>query len=88
MIHYSNCIILKESILEDNAMIRMISVPETLIHKISEAGKAFQDLEDELEDFLLVSDTEFINKMRRSKKAHIEGNTRSFNNLKKELCID
>jgi len=69
-------------------MARMISVPETLIQKISETGRAFQALEDELEDFLLVSDAEFIEKMRRSKKAHIEGNTRSFHNLKKELCID
>ena len=46
-------------------MTKMISVPETLIQKISEAGRAFQDLEDELEDFLLVSDPEFIAKMRR-----------------------
>jgi len=69
-------------------MKRMVSVPETLIQKISEAGRAFQALEDELEDFLFVSDAEFIEKMRRSKKAHIEGNTRSFHNLKKELCID
>ena len=86
--YFSNCIILRKSISKDNAMTRMISVPETLIQKISEAGRAFQDLEDELEDFLLVSDTEFIEKMRRSKEAHIEGNTRSFDNLKKELCID
>jgi len=69
-------------------MARMISVPETLLKKLSKASRAFQDLEDELEDFLFVSDPEFIAKMRRSRKAHIEGDTRSFDMLKKGLCTD
>ena len=69
-------------------MNRMISVPETLLKKISEASRAFQDFEDELEDFLLVSDPEFLAKMPRSRKSHIEGDTRSFDILKKDLCID
>ena len=37
-------------------MSRMISVPETLLKKISKASRAFQDLEDELEDFLYCLD--------------------------------
>jgi len=69
-------------------MPRMISVPETLLKKISKAGKAFQELEDELEDYLLTSDPTFIEKMRRSRKAHIEGNVRPFSQLKSERCID
>jgi len=69
-------------------MSRMVSVPESLLKKISKAGQAFQDLEDELEDFLLVSDPDFLQKMRRSRKAHIEGETKPFQTLKRELCID
>jgi hypothetical protein len=69
-------------------MPRMISVPETLIEKISKAGKAFQELEDELEDYLLASDQTFIEKMRRSRKAHIEGDVRPFSQLKNDQCID
>lgn len=69
-------------------MPRMISVPETLIEKISKAGRAFQALEDELEDYLLTSDQTFIEKMRRSRKAHVEGNVRPFSLLKREQCID
>ena len=88
MNRFSNYITIKKLIKDEDIMTRMISVPETLIKKISEAGRAFQDLEDELEDFLFVSDTEFIAKMRRSKKAHIEGKTISFDNLKKEVCTD
>jgi len=73
---------------EDLVMPRMISVPETLIEKISKAGKAFQELEDELEDYLLASDPTFVEKMRRSRKAHIEGDVRPFRELKSEPCID
>ena len=69
-------------------MSRMISVPETLIEKISKAGRAFQELEDELEDHLLASDQTFIGKMRRSRKAHVEGHVRPFSLLKSEQCID
>lgn len=69
-------------------MPKMISVPETLIEKISKAGKAFQELEDELEDYLLTSDPAFIEKMRRSRKSHVEGNVRPFSVLKSDQCID
>jgi hypothetical protein len=72
----------------DRAMARMISVPETLLGKISKAGKAFQEMEDELEEFLLASDQAFIDKMRRSRKAHIARNVRPFNHLKREQCIE
>lgn len=44
----------------------------------TKAGKAFQEMEDELEEFLLASDQAFIDKMRRSRKAHIAGNVRPF----------
>jgi len=66
----------------------MISVPESLLDKISKASKAFQALEDELEDYLLASDQNFIEKMRRSRKAHANGNVRPFSHLKREQCID
>ena len=69
-------------------MSKMISVPESILKKISKASRAFQDLEDELEDSLLVSDRDFLAKMRRSRKAHMESETRPFEALKKEICID
>jgi len=69
-------------------MVRMISVPETILKKTSKANRAFQDLEDDLEDFLFVSDPDFLAKMRRSRKAHMESETRPFEALKKEICID
>lgn len=67
---------------------KTIEVPATLIKKMSKATHAFQELEDELEDFLLLSDPEFLAKMRRSRADHVSGKTRPLEKLKKELCIE
>lgn len=68
-------------------MPKTIEVPASLIKKISKATHAFHELEDELEDFLLLSDSEFLAKMRRSRKNHLAGKTRPLESLKQELCI-
>jgi len=69
-------------------MPKTIEVSESLIKKISKASQAFQELEDELEDSLLLSDPEFLAKMRRSRADHIAGRVKPIEALKKELCID
>ena len=69
-------------------MPKTIEVPESLIKKINKASRAFQELEDELEDFLLLSDPEFLAKMRRARADHIAGKVRPIEALKKELCIE
>lgn len=68
-------------------MSKTIEIPVSLIKKLSKAAHAFHELEDELEDFLLLSDPEFLAKMHRSRKYHLAGKTRPFSKLKKELCI-
>ena len=68
-------------------MQRTVDVPVSLIGKISKAARAFEELEGEMEDFLLSKDPEFLDKMRRSRKAHLSGKTSPLSRLKKELCI-
>ena len=69
-------------------MSKTIEVPVALIKKLSKATRAFQELEDELEDFLLLSEPEFLDKMRRSRVSHLTGKTRPLEELKKELCTE
>lgn len=69
-------------------MPKVVEVPLSLIKKISKASRAFQELENELEDFFLLSDPEFLDKMRRSRSDHIAGKTKPFDDLKKDLCIE
>ena len=68
-------------------MQKTVDVPVSLIGKISKAARAFEELEDEMEDFLLSKDPEFLDKMRRAKKDHISGKTKPLSRLKKDLCI-
>ncbi len=68
-------------------MQKTIEVPASLLGKISKATKAFEELEDEMEDFFLSKDPEFLEKMRRARKDHLAGKTRPLKNLKKDLCI-
>lgn len=68
-------------------MPKTIEVPASLIKKLSKATRAFQEMEDELEDFLLLSDPVFLAKMHRSRTDHLSGKTRPLEELKKELCI-
>ncbi len=49
-------------------MQKTIKIPITVISKISRATKAFEELEDELEDLLLSKDSEFLKKCARLKK--------------------
>lgn len=69
-------------------MSKTIAVPESLLKKLSQATRAFQQLEDELEDFLLLSDPEFLAKMRSARAGHLSGKTRPLKALKKDLCIE
>ncbi|MBI5632219.1 MAG: hypothetical protein HZA15_01920 [Nitrospirae bacterium] len=68
-------------------MTKTIEVPVSLLNKISRAAKAFEEVEDEMDDFFLSSDETFLQKMRRARKSHADGKTRSLASLKKDLCI-
>lgn len=52
-------------------MSKTIAVPESLLKKLSRATRAFQQLEDEIEDFLLLSNPEFLAKMRSARAGHL-----------------
>jgi len=45
------------------------------------------DTKEDLEDWLLSQDPEFIRKMRKAKKDDIQGRGKDWKILKKELCI-
>lgn len=69
-------------------MPKTIEMPVTLVEKISRAAKAFEELEDELEDFMLSKDPKFLEKMQRAREDHLSGRTRPLKSLKKDLCIE
>jgi hypothetical protein len=45
------------------------------------------DTKEDLEDWLLAQDVEFIRKMNKARKDDIEGKGKDWRQIKKELCI-
>ena len=45
------------------------------------------DTKEDLEDWLLTQDPEFIKKMRKARREDISGKGKSWGSLKRELCI-
>lgn len=65
-----------------------VSVPITLLQKMSEAAEAFEAFQNELEDYLLSQDADFLTRMRQARSHHLMRETRALDTLKQELCIE
>ena len=69
-------------------MARSIEVPLSLLRKVARATDAFAQLEEELEDYLFSRDAEFVARSREARAAHLGGQVRPLDDLKRELCIE
>jgi hypothetical protein len=65
-----------------------VSIPLSLLQKMSETVQVFEAFQDELEDYLLSQNTAFLARMRQARLHHLEGEIRSLDVLKQELCIE
>jgi hypothetical protein len=69
-------------------MAETMEIPVSLLRKLAEAARAFEELEDELEDYLLANDSELLDRMRQARAEHLSGNVRPLSDLKAEHCIE
>ena len=74
--------------LEENVVVDTVSIPISLLQKMSEATRTFEAFQDELEDYLLSRDAAFLARMRQARAHHLKGETHSLDVLKRELCIE
>jgi acetoin utilization deacetylase AcuC-like enzyme len=65
-----------------------VTIPRSLLQKMSEAAQAFEAFQDDLEDYLLAHDADFLARMRQAREHHRKGQTRSLDELKEDLCIE
>ena len=64
---------------------QQIIVPRKLFASMLEAFTKWQQFGEELEGFLLASDSVFVAKMRQAKKEHKAGKLKDLAKLKKEI---
>jgi len=72
---------------EKNSAVESLSVPVSLLEKMAEAAWALEAFEDELEDYLLSQNAAFVARMRQARAHHVEGEARTLDALKHELCL-
>jgi hypothetical protein len=58
-------------------MAKSVEVPVSLLRKMIRAAEAFSQFEDDLEDYLLSRDPQFVARMRETGAAHLAGQVRS-----------
>jgi len=66
-----------------------MSVNKMKLDKVTFLLSVFEtaDSKEDLEDWLLSQDPEFIKKMRKARREDIQGKGKSWRSIKKELCI-
>ncbi len=69
-------------------MAETVEVPVSLLRKITEAAEAFEQLEDELEDYPLAADGDLVARIRQARADHLSGAVRPLSDLKAKLCIE
>lgn len=73
---------------EEGVATDRVSIPVSLLKRISEAAQVFEEFQNELEDYLLSQDSDFVARMQQARTHHLEGETRSLGDLKQERCIE
>ena len=69
----------------NNKQVKNIPVPQRLFESMVEAYQKWEKFSNEFEDFLLVYDKKFIEKMRKARKEHLKGKVKNLQILKQEL---
>ncbi|KKS34516.1 MAG: hypothetical protein UV22_C0014G0009 [Parcubacteria group bacterium GW2011_GWA2_42_35] len=69
----------------NSRQLKTIPVPQKLFETMLEAYQKWEKFSDEFEDYLLASDKKFIEKMRKARKEHLNGEIRDLQILKQEL---
>lgn len=59
-----------------------VPIPVCLLRRMSEAVEAFEELQDELEDYFLSQDAGLLARMQQARAHHLEGETRALEDLK------
>lgn len=64
-----------------------LELPSRLVRRLAEVCVELEEAHDELEDFLVSQSPQLLRKLRRARRQHIEGKTRPYDDLARELGL-
>ena len=62
-----------------------VQVPADLFKRFVHATAAFDELHDAFEDFLILHNPALLRRLRRARREHLSGRTRSWEEFKREF---
>ena len=65
-----------------------IKIPTDLFQSMMETHLQWKELMDELEDYILTNDPEWLEKIKKAQQEHEQGNLMDFEETKDELGIE
>jgi hypothetical protein len=63
-----------------------VQVPAELVRRFVHATEAFDELQDAFEDFLIVHNPVLLRRLRKARREHLSGKTRSWEEFKRDLA--
>lgn len=64
-----------------------LQLPYSLVKRLAEVCVELEKAHDELEDFLISRNPTLLRKLRKARREHIEGKTRPYDDLARELGL-
>jgi len=68
-------------------MSETLQIPSRLLRRWVEVCAEFEELQDELEDFLISRNPKLLRKLRKSRREDLRGKTRPYGELAQELGL-
>ena len=68
-------------------MSQTLQIPSHLVKRLAEVCFEFEDLHDELEDFLISRNPRLMRKLRKARREDLAGKTRPYDQLASELGL-
>lgn len=62
-----------------------VQVPGELFRKLVDATAAYNELHDALEDFLILHNPALLRRLRKARREHLSGQTRSWEEFKRDF---
>jgi hypothetical protein len=64
-------------------MSETIEIPVSLFRRMVEAGESFQNLEAEVENFMIAKDPSLLSRLQSARESHLAGKVRPFDEIRR-----
>lgn len=68
-------------------MSEILQIPSRLVKRLAQVCAEFEELNDQLEDFLISRNPQLLRELRKARREDLAGKTRPYNDLAQQLAL-